>query len=661
MRAALAASCCLFVAGAAGADLSEVSVGAVVEQAEIVLGRATIRPAAGTAIRQLVAEGRQVGLLVDGAATCRYLVEDPFSVPVARRNLDRVSGSSLVDGAPPRLDLQLTGAALWLEPSAGPPVAGGEPVPAWVNEAFENGRFIGPAGTLRAAGPTRPVGWALLAEGKQRWVLDVDPTVGVESFGTLRKLGSRTTSNAFADQWLYLPLIDQPIGRQWWDDEPVVWRLERMSISITQGEKEEGVISSRLELLAVAGGHRWLGAYVQQGAVDDERFLPFEYAVEVDGRPVAASIDSYLLLVDLGREVAAGETIVLEVESRGRQLQNPNGSSYWWLDPGLWYPRVVGALELGPAELTLDVPASQVPLAIGKEISRETKDGRTRLVTKADWPARFLAATAGKFELVEQSQDGVEARLATYVFGKEREARRLLGNFIAIKPFFEAVTGEPYPFGELTIVEVDEWGLGQAPAGMIFLSHEAFGTLGDGTSRLFSQGVNERFLHEIAHMWWGNMIGGANGQENWLSESFASYFAALALKAAQPGRKGEAAFDRAVKTWKGNATQVRWGGSVYLANRLAAPESLDAFDRWALLYGKGPYVIEGLRQELHRRLGKESGEKVFYVLLKSFVKNFRFGTAATRHLVGILDQVTGQSWQPWFEKYVYGTELPPVD
>ena len=29
-------------------------------------------------------------------------------------------------------------------------------------------------------------------------------------------------------------------------------------------------------------------------------------------------------------------------------------------------------------------------------------------------------------------------------------------------------------------------------------------------------------------------------------------------------------------------------------------------------------------------------------------------------LVGILDQITGKDWQPWFERYVYGTETPPV-
>ncbi|MGV8039273.1 MAG: hypothetical protein AB2L07_04105 [Thermoanaerobaculaceae bacterium] len=32
----------------------------------------------------------------------------------------------------------------------------------------------------------------------------------------------------------------------------------------------------------------------------------------------------------------------------------------------------------------------------------------------------------------------------------------------------------------------------------------------------------------------------------------------------------------------------------------------------------------------------------------------------TRHLIAILDQITGLSWQPFFERHVYGPESPKV-
>jgi hypothetical protein len=32
----------------------------------------------------------------------------------------------------------------------------------------------------------------------------------------------------------------------------------------------------------------------------------------------------------------------------------------------------------------------------------------------------------------------------------------------------------------------------------------------------------------------------------------------------------------------------------------------------------------------------------------------------TRDLVADLDKLTGGDWQPWFERYVYGTEIPKL-
>ncbi len=94
---------------------------------------------------------------------------------------------------------------------------------------------------------------------------------------------------------------------------------------------------------------------------------------------------------------------------------------------------------------------------------------------------------------------------------------------------------------------------------------------------------------------------------------------------------------------------------------LAGDEEADVRDRWNLLYGKGPLVIHGLRQELGRRLGPEKGDPAFFTLLRSFMTNFAGKRGETRHLVGLLNQMTGSDWQPWFERYVYGTEMPPVE
>jgi hypothetical protein len=79
-----------------------------------------------------------------------------------------------------------------------------------------------------------------------------------------------------------------------------------------------------------------------------------------------------------------------------------------------------------------------------------------------------------------------------------------------------------------------------------------------------------------------------------------------------------------------------------------------------LLYAKGPLVLHALRLELQREAGKEEGERQFWIALRSYLKSFPFTWAGTTHLVAILEKVTGKPWQPWFERYVYGTEMPPL-
>ena len=46
--------------------------------------------------------------------------------------------------------------------------------------------------------------------------------------------------------------------------------------------------------------------------------------------------------------------------------------------------------------------------------------------------------------------------------------------------------------------------------------------------------------------------------------------------------------------------------------------------------------------------------------LRTYLKRHRYGWGTTRGLVETLDQLTGGNWQPWFERYVYGTEIPQL-
>lgn len=164
----------------------------------------------------------------------------------------------------------------------------------------------------------------------------------------------------------------------------------------------------------------------------------------------------------------------------------------------------------------------------------------------------------------------------------------------------------------------------------------------------------------VAHGWWGNLVKMDAPEEIWLSEAFSDYTAALALWQLRGSEgQGQYDFNEIVKDWVQAANEIRPGASLYLLHRLAWHDVRDAEDNLRLRYGKGPLVVHALRLELQRQKGSAAeGDRYFIALLRSFLENNRYGWGTTRALVKELDALTGGNWQPWFEKYVYGTELP---
>ncbi len=133
--------------------------------------------------------------------------------------------------------------------------------------------------------------------------------------------------------------------------------------------------------------------------------------------------------------------------------------------------------------------------------------------------------------------------------------------------------------------------------------------------------------------------------DEWLSESFAEYCSALLTQQ----EKGEAHYRSMTGSWLGELKLSADHASLATANRLEGEKAFR--DRAGLLYGRGPYLL----YLLHRELGDEK----FRTFLKTFQSNHRwkFGTAA--QVEDLLELQTGKSYKDFFERYYWGTEIPP--
>jgi hypothetical protein len=352
------------------------------------------------------------------------------------------------------------------------------------------------------------------------------------------------------------------------------------------------------------------------------------------------------LLVGLPAPAAADKPFRLTFEIEGDFLIRPQGDSYWLLE-GNWLPLPTQTGRLFSMRATVRVKKPFLPFAPGVTKSRRVDGDENVLETEILDPVDFPVVLAGSYRYEEETREGMTVRVASYAMKNASAFKKLANLAFSVIKYYEGFLG-PFPFRELNIVEINDFGWGQAPPGTLFITKEAFNPIMGETNNLFSGGVNHRFAHEIAHQYWGTVVKRPGPEEQWLEEAFAEYCAALFIRDA----KGKGDFEMLVARWKLRAKLANDVTTIPLANRIDMPNDreLEAEYRTGLLYGKGPYLLSVLHREV--------GEETFLTFLKSYQKTFRWKFGTTKSVAGLLGFLTKKDYMPFFEANYWGMGLP---
>ncbi len=630
------------------------------------VGHGTITYPAGTMGRLLVAGNRVCGLYIGSPGRLSYAVADRFSIPVARRNLDADSrlwhglkNGALVAGE------DIEAAVIWRWRDGNPtPAAGTGVLPEKVTRMFRHPFFSPPSHLLIEEARLGGHGavYAILLGTKDDLLIVADPVEDrAEYLYRIRRITD--SASLYRGRYFVDELAAQPLGRAWADRFPAPLVATREAIEVDNDRGSHVTVRTATTLVATRPHVALWNVPLVDEHAGPTRLHPITVSsVTVNGRPAGFLHQGSELLVALDPPLRRGEKVTVHVEHGGDLAIPPGNDSYWWLGTWPWYPQPPLNGEFATIEMSVRTPKPFIPFASGAVVARGTKDGHAFIRTRLDRPSQFPVAAAGKYHVYSRTHDGVTCDVASYVFGKRRACMRLIKDFFAASSYYAKLFDAPWPYPNVQVVEVNTWGFGQAPPGVIFITKEAFEPLLDSFNQYFSAGVNERFVHEVAHAWWGHRLMMDSLDEQWLTESFAEYSAALFLQAAHGGgRAGAKEFRHILDGWRARAKQIGPGGSIFLANHLAGSRTRDFVDRTYLLYARGPLVIHAIRLRLRKIAGgKKKGDALFVTLLRSFLKNCDFRWGATTTLMGILRQMTGRDWRPFFDRYVFGTETPRV-
>jgi aminopeptidase N len=298
------------------------------------------------------------------------------------------------------------------------------------------------------------------------------------------------------------------------------------------------------------------------------------------------------------------------------------------------------------APLTLSVVADPAwtVLANGRATSRE--DGRWTFATTPPIPIDNMVVCAGPWASYTWEHRGLpfgwhaRASLAEALDRDAAELRRITETCF---DHYGAMFDEPYPYDgyDQAMVPGQNWGAQEMPGCIVY--RDEYLPRGPVTEELALHRAMV-IAHEMAHMWFGNLVTMRWWEDTWLNESFADYMG-YRVAADASGYDGAQVLHEIERKPAAYDADARRSTHPVAPRPEDVPDVDAAFNNFdAISYAKGNSVL--------RQLVTWLGDADFLRGVNDHLTAHRFGNASLADLVAAWDAVSPRDVRSWAEVWL---------
>ena len=416
--------------------------------------------------------------------------------------------------------------------------------------------------------------------------------------------------------------------------------IEKYNLNVEITKDWDLICEGSMDFTLKYGSSRWLD--IDIGYLHNMKKFQLEYITDLDGNPLEHFQKEENIWVKLP-ESNTDSKHQIKFKYKAPFITKYNGVSGSTRSHSYWFPYIPSETKY-LAELKFTYPKKYNLFTVGERISEEKKGKMKVSVWKTSEPVGHIDFSLAKYKQSIETRAGLPE--ACFFMDKSRnENIDMMMNFMEI---MTKVIGK-LDLERVNLVESN--GLDYNIPGYVVLQFAEIST-NWGNSLKISELNNMLFAYpiiKISELWWGKTIKAYTSNDSWMIHALPEITSLLLIHKCDPN--GSEVYNDCMNIYM---ESIKGTYNKYIKCGIFQDAIYDNFSE-----SKSVYVLHLLRYYLMKT--EKKNDDVFITALRTLYADYKGKKASTEDFISIVNRISGEDMDWFFEQWVYGNRLPEIE